>query len=120
MGLATRRPQDRTLKNILLVQNDPANATAVRDALVNSSDGSFRVIWLRHCCDALDRLADKNLQGQSIDHVAAVLVDLFLPDSTGIETFDRLFQAAPRIPILILTAAQDEDIAKLAVQRGTT
>jgi diguanylate cyclase (GGDEF)-like protein/PAS domain S-box-containing protein len=106
------------LKNILLVQNDPANATAVRDALVNSSDGSFRVIWLRHCCDALDHLANKNLQAQSIDHVAAVLVDLFLPDSAGIETFDRLFQTAPQIPILILTAAQDEDIAKLAVQCG--
>src|SRR6202040_3989719 len=60
----------------------------------------------------------KGPQGQSIEHISAVLVDLFLPDSTGIETFDRLFQAAPQIPILILTAAQDEDIAKMAVQRG--
>jgi diguanylate cyclase (GGDEF)-like protein/PAS domain S-box-containing protein len=106
------------LQNILLVQNDTADAHAIRDALIRSSDGSFSVIWLRHCSDALDRLANKSLQGQSIEHVAAVLVDLFLPDSTGIETFDRLFQAAPQIPILILTAAQDEDIAKLAVQRG--
>jgi PAS domain S-box-containing protein len=57
------------------------------------------------------------LQEQSIEHVAAVLADLFLPDSTGMETFDRLFHAAPQIPILILTSAQDEEIAKLAVQR---
>src|SRR6202043_1746647 len=57
-------------------------------------------------------------QGQNIEHISAVLVDLFLPDSAGIETFDRLFQTAPQIPILILTAAQDEDIAKLAVQCG--
>ena len=47
-----------------------------------------------------------------------MLVDLFLPDSHGIETFDRLFRAAPQIPILVLSAAQDEDIAKLAVQHG--
>ena len=98
------------MKNILLLQDDPVNANAVRDALINSSDGSFGVIWLRHCCDAVDRLGG--------EQDAAILVDLFLPDSTGIETFDRLFQAAPQIPILILTAAQDEDTAKLAVQRG--
>jgi diguanylate cyclase (GGDEF)-like protein/PAS domain S-box-containing protein len=106
------------LKNILLLQDDPVNANAVRDALINSSDGSFGVIWLRHCCDAVDRLGGKKQHAQSTAQHAAILVDLFLPDSTGIETFDRLFQAAPQIPILILTAAQDEDIAKLAVQRG--
>jgi diguanylate cyclase (GGDEF)-like protein/PAS domain S-box-containing protein len=106
------------LKNILLLQDDPVNANAVRDALINSSDGSFGVIWLRHCCDAVDRLGGKTRDAQSTEQHAAILVDLFLPDSTGIETFDRLFQAAPQIPILILTAAQDEDIAKLAVQRG--
>jgi diguanylate cyclase (GGDEF)-like protein/PAS domain S-box-containing protein len=52
------------------------------------------------------------------DRLAAVLVDLLLPDSNGIETFDRLFRAAPHIPILVLSALPDEDIAKLAVQRG--
>ena len=104
------------MRNILLVQNETEHANAIRDALINSSDGSFSVIWLAHCCDALDCLAQKDLRGHG--HVAAVLVDLFLPDSTGIETFDRLFRAAPQIPILILTAAQDEDIAKTAVQRG--
>ena len=50
--------------------------------------------------------------------ISAVLVDLFLPDSQGIETFDRLFLAAPNIPILVLSASSDEDIAKVAVQRG--
>jgi polysaccharide pyruvyl transferase WcaK-like protein len=47
-----------------------------------------------------------------------VLVDLCLPDSHGIETFDRLFSAAPHIPILVLSALQDEAIGRLAVQRG--
>ncbi len=46
------------------------------------------------------------------------MVDLFLPDSHGIETFERLFHAAPHIPILVLSAAQDEEVAKLAVQHG--
>jgi diguanylate cyclase (GGDEF)-like protein/PAS domain S-box-containing protein len=105
----------RTLQNILLVQDHSRHADAVRDALTYSSDGAFRVIWLTRCCDALDHLADKQ---QTVEPVAAVLLDLFLPDSSGIETFDRLFQAAPQIPILILTAVSDEGTAQLAVQRG--
>jgi diguanylate cyclase (GGDEF)-like protein/PAS domain S-box-containing protein len=98
------------LQNILLIQNDIDQANVVRDALKNSSDGSFRVTWARHCSEGIDALG--------ADRYAAVLVDLSLPDSSGIETFDRLFLAAPQIPILILAVAQDESIAQLAVQRG--
>jgi diguanylate cyclase (GGDEF)-like protein/PAS domain S-box-containing protein len=103
------------LQNILLVQSHTHHASAVRDALIYSSEGAFRVIWFTRCCDALNHLADKSRQEQPI---VAVLLDLFLPDSSGIETFDRVFQAAPRIPILVLTAAHNEDTAKLAAQRG--
>jgi diguanylate cyclase (GGDEF)-like protein len=46
------------------------------------------------------------------------VLDLFLPDSQGIETFDTLLGAAVRIPILVLSRSQDEDIARLAVQCG--
>ena len=103
-------------QNILLIQDDPADARAVREALTNSGDGSFQVEWVRCCSAGLERLATDGKQ--ITDGIAAVLVDLFLPDSRGIETFDRLFRAAPQIPILVLCASQDEDIAKLAVQRG--
>jgi diguanylate cyclase (GGDEF)-like protein/PAS domain S-box-containing protein len=106
------------LQNILLVQDHSLHASAIRDALTYSSDGAFRVIWLTRFCDALNHLADKNRQQQTVEPVAAILLDLFLPDSAGIETFDRLFQAVPHIPILIITAVQNEDTAKLAVQRG--
>jgi diguanylate cyclase (GGDEF)-like protein len=50
--------------------------------------------------------------------VVAVLVDLFLPDSSGLDTFAQLFRVAPQIPILILSAAQHEDVARLAVRQG--
>ena len=43
----------RTLQTILLVENDTADANAVRDALICSGDGSFRVVWVRHCAEAL-------------------------------------------------------------------
>jgi len=50
--------------------------------------------------------------------MAAILVDLLLPDSRGLETVDQLLRAAPQIPILVLCTARDEDVAKLAVQHG--
>ena len=101
---------------ILLIQEDPANALSVREALSNSIDGCFKVEWLRGCQEGLDRLAREG--NQRGDRIAAILVDLFLPDSRGIDTFDSLYHAAPQIPILVLSSSQDEDIAKLAVQRG--
>jgi diguanylate cyclase (GGDEF)-like protein/PAS domain S-box-containing protein len=103
-------------RNILLIQHDPVDAKAVREALSNSSDVCFRVDWVRSCSEGLERLAREGTK--RTDRLAAVLVDLLLPDSNGIETFDRLFSAAPQIPILVLSDSHDEDIAKLAVQRG--
>jgi diguanylate cyclase (GGDEF)-like protein/PAS domain S-box-containing protein len=107
------------LQNVLLIQSDSAEAYAVRDALANASDGSFRITWVRRCSDGLKALARAKAQAcRDAERFAAILVDLSLPDSRGIETFDRLFVAAPQIPMLILAVAQDEGIAKLAVQRG--
>jgi diguanylate cyclase (GGDEF)-like protein/PAS domain S-box-containing protein len=95
-------------QRILLIQDDATAAKTILDALGNASDDSFQVEWVRRCAEGLERL----------DGVAAILVDLYLPDSRGIDTFDRLFHAAPNIPILILIDPQDEKTAKLAVQCG--
>jgi diguanylate cyclase (GGDEF)-like protein/PAS domain S-box-containing protein len=103
------------LKKILLIHDDAAEAKTVSEAL----HGSFRVDWVRHCFEGVERLAregKREEQGSRV--ISAVLVDLFLADSQGIETFDQLSRIAPGIPILILCAGHDEDVAKLAVQRG--
>jgi diguanylate cyclase (GGDEF)-like protein/PAS domain S-box-containing protein len=99
-------------KVVLLVHGDAAEAEAVARAL----NGGFSVDWVRQCSEGVERLVrdgKRKYQG-----ISAVLVDLFLPDSQGIDTFDRLSRVAPRIPILVLCAGRDEYVAKLAVQRG--
>jgi diguanylate cyclase (GGDEF)-like protein/PAS domain S-box-containing protein len=65
------------------------------------------------CDDAIKRLGN-----QGAEEIAAVVVDLFLPDSEGIQTFDQLLRASPHTPILVLSHLRDEDVARLAVQRG--
>jgi diguanylate cyclase (GGDEF)-like protein/PAS domain S-box-containing protein len=93
---------------ILLIENDGSAAKSILDALTLSSDEFFEVEWVRSCSEGL----------ASLDGIVAILVALDLPDSRGIETFERLFSAAPRIPILVLIDPSDEKAAKLAVKRG--
>jgi diguanylate cyclase (GGDEF)-like protein/PAS domain S-box-containing protein len=96
--------------NVLLIEDDPAVARACQEALADASDGPFIVEWARRLSDGLERLSKGG--------IAAVLLDLFLPDSQGINTFGMLTLAAPCVPILVLGGLGDEDIAKEAVNRG--
>src|SRR6202162_3125680 len=95
---------------ILLVENDPAAADEIRAALAAAGGGSFDVEWVRQLSEGLTRL---NKEG-----IDDVLLELSLPDSHGIETFDKLFAAAPDVPILILGGNAPEALAKEAVGHG--
>src|ERR1700687_4085338 len=94
---------------ILLIQNDPAAADRIRAALAAAGSGSFDAEWVRHLSEGLERLSKKGID--------AVLLELSLPDNQGLETFDKLFAAAPDVPILILGNG-NEALAKEAVGRG--
>src|ERR1700734_1067536 len=98
---------------ILLLQGNASRAAVVQEMLAQSSDGPFVVEWVRSCVGALDRLIDPAKNG-----IAAVLIDLRQPDGQAPETFDRIFEAVPHIPILILSDPEQEGIAKRSVQRG--
>jgi PAS domain S-box-containing protein len=98
------------LPKILLIENDPAAAAEIRAALAGAGSSSFEVEWVRQLSEGLERLSKKG--------IAAVLLELSLPDSQGIETFDKLFTAAPDVPILILGGNVNEALAKEAVGRG--
>ena len=95
---------------ILLIQNDPSAAARIKTALAAEEPGSFEVEWVRQLSQGLKALSKMG--------IAAVLLDLSLPDSEGVETFDKLFAASPDVPILILAGNGTEGLAKEAVSRG--
>jgi diguanylate cyclase (GGDEF)-like protein/PAS domain S-box-containing protein len=95
---------------ILLIENDSAAADSIRAALAARDTTCFEVVWVRELSSGLARLTEKD--------IAVVLLALALPDCDGIETFDKLFAAAPDVPILILAENVPEALAKEVVRRG--
>ncbi|ERN41810.1 diguanylate cyclase (GGDEF) domain protein [Rubidibacter lacunae KORDI 51-2] len=49
---------------------------------------------------------------------AAVLLDLYLPDSDGIETLLKVKAIAPNLPVVVLAAARDRKLAVQILQQG--
>jgi diguanylate cyclase (GGDEF)-like protein/PAS domain S-box-containing protein len=97
----------------LLVLARSGDVGAVKAALAESQDERFIVESADRCQVGIERLAARG-QGS----ISAVVVDLFLPDSQGIETLETLLRVAPRIPILVLSRRCEEPVAITAVQRG--
>jgi diguanylate cyclase (GGDEF)-like protein/PAS domain S-box-containing protein len=107
------------VNRILLVQEERSDAECICEALAKSQDQIFRVKWIQHCGAAVQELSKPRIRVPAAQQPADVIVlDLFLADSHGVATFDRLFAVAPHIPILILTTPETEASAKSAVARG--
>jgi diguanylate cyclase (GGDEF)-like protein/PAS domain S-box-containing protein len=94
---------------ILLIEAGVDDATRILDQL-DSAEERFQAEWVTELSKGLERLSNGG--------VGAVVLDLSLPDSQGIETLERLLQAAPGVPILILTDPDSEEMARQAVKRG--
>lgn len=97
----------------LLVVARPGDVRAVEAALEDTHDSHFTIESVSRCGAGVERLA-----AQRVGEISAVLVDLFLPDSQGIESLDALLRAASRVPILVLSRRCDEPVGIQAVRRG--
>lgn len=96
---------------ILWVEDNPVDVCANESGLGDKQ--GFAKIEVEHVArlsQALDRLNEGLLD--------AVLLDLTLPDSAGLETFFKVQGAAPHLPIVLLTGPDDEELASEAVRQG--
>ena len=95
---------------VLLISDNDADASLIQQALAPGREDAWRVERVRRLADGIDHLKS----GQT----AAVLLDLFLPDSRSTKTFEALFAVASLIPILVITDRDNEGIAWQTTQRG--
>ena len=101
---------NRKHNDILLIDDDPCHAEAFKKALTVTSDGPLGFEWARTLSSGLERLAHKG--------VWAIFLNLFLPDSRGVDTLDRLLSVTPTTPVVVLAGVDDEGICKTAMLHG--
>lgn len=101
-------------RDILLIEDSEADRVLIEAMLADGVAGEWRVVACTTLAEGLDalRLVD------AAQTVAAVLLDLSLPDSHGLETFTSIRQVAPSLPIVILTGNDDEEVSNRAVNLG--
>ncbi len=100
---------DRAPLRILIVE-DAEEQVRFLEELFAVSEATFHTQVSGTLADALARLVQQDFD--------VVLLDLTLPDSDGFETFARILQAAPDLPIVVMSGIQDVSLALETVQRG--
>ncbi|MCG2586114.1 bifunctional diguanylate cyclase/phosphodiesterase [Massilia sp. TS11] len=95
---------------VLIVSSNIADNESLESALAYARDGPFECERAGNLADAIARLGRPGID--------AVLMDLNLPDSQGLASFDRLHQAAGHTPILTLYTDGTESEAIETIQHG--
>ena len=96
--------------HILLIEDNPGDIRLVKEILHSTNHASFHLSHVPGLATAAKWLAEHT------PHL--ILLDLSLPDSSGVETFLRCLEFAAAIPIVVLSGSSDEAVAIEAVRLG--
>lgn len=95
---------------LLLVEDNPGDARLLREFLLESGRDTFELIPAESLAEAVGAIVECPPD--------AILLDLSLPDAHGLETVAGVQEAAPSVPIIVLTGLDDRELALEAVQAG--
>jgi signal transduction histidine kinase len=93
---------------ILLIEDNPGDARLIKEFLGEVTSSTFELDFVDNLSEGLRHLDGKD----------AILLDLALPDSSGLDTFEKIHSHAPAIPIIVLTGTDDDALAFKAVREG--
>ena len=96
---------------VLLVEDNSGDANLILEALSEVDPDGVVLTHVQRLDQALASLSEASFD--------AILLDLGLPDSHGLDTLVRARTRAPRVPIVVLTGFDDEAAGAKAVQQGT-
>ncbi|MFN8458850.1 MAG: response regulator, partial [Anaerolineae bacterium] len=96
--------------NVLLVEDSPEDCLFIQDHLELDPLTTFNITVVNRLAAGLQKLA--------VQRFDVVLLDLGLPDSQGLVTFQSLYNQYPLVPVVILSGLADEDLAVVAVRAG--
>ncbi len=94
---------------ILLIEDNQSDALAIK-IMLESAEFSFELERAETLKSGLKILSEKQ--------VNIILLDLGLPDSKDLDTFIRVHDEYPDVPIVMYTGLEDENLAVKALQKG--
>jgi len=94
---------------VLVVEDNPADARLITEWL-GTGKAVFEIEQIDNLAAALSRI--------EAGRTDVVLLDLGLPDSSGLATLHRVRRAAPQLPVVVLSGLDDQELAIQAVRAG--
>jgi signal transduction histidine kinase len=95
--------------HVLLIEDNPGDADLVRLRLIEG-DSAVNISCVSRLSDGLASMAK--------ECPSVVLLDLNLPDSHGADTFRKVLEKMPGVPVVILSGQDDEGLAMKALHQG--
>lgn len=95
---------------VLIVEDNPADVALIDESLAERKREQFECASVSMLATALAWIKNETPD--------VLLLDLSLPDSTGIAACERIHVECPSVPIVVLTGLDDEEVAIEALQRG--
>jgi len=106
----TQKTPGTSPARILLIEEDPKEVRQIRRWLTAPGNNHFSV-------EAAGRLSS-GLKRLSVNRYELVLLNLTLPDSSGMDTLHRVRKQAPHVPIIVQTHLDDDAVAVGTVKQG--
>src|SRR5262245_40829560 len=94
--------------HVLMVEDDADDVLLSSSALYDTGSGQFQVQPAMTLSAGLEYLQKGNID--------AVLLDLFLPDSRGLDSLLAIRRESADVPVVVLTGLADEDTAIESLQ----
>jgi DNA-binding response OmpR family regulator len=101
---------------VLLVEDNPDDAVLIRRTFLRAGRENWKLAQVERLEEAISICKEyKADAGRNFD---VILLDLRLPDSMGLETVLQFRQAVPDVPVVVITAIDDEDLALASIRAG--
>lgn len=95
---------------VLLVEDNPDDVELIRILSADISTVFLDITPAGYLSEGIKLLSEKTFD--------IILLDLFLPDSTGIDTLSKFHTITAETPVIVMTGHNDEEFAAKAVQQG--
>ena len=96
--------------NILLVEDNNPDVVLFKEILADTIYSTHRLSSVRKLQDAYKIISKENID--------IIVLDLNLPDSRGLGTFEKIADYATDVPVIIYTVTDDESVALDAIRKG--